>query len=111
MVSQRDIVIITFPFSDGTGEKARPVLVLSNEVYNITSNNFIGLAITSALSNKANTISVFNKELETGILPKQSLIKIDALFSFEQKFIQKRIAVLKKDIFENVRTALLAIIN
>jgi mRNA-degrading endonuclease toxin of MazEF toxin-antitoxin module len=34
MINQRDIVLICFPFSNGQRSKLRPVLVISNDIYN-----------------------------------------------------------------------------
>ncbi len=33
-LSQRDIILIPFPFSDLAGSKVRPALVISNNAYN-----------------------------------------------------------------------------
>ena len=44
---QRDIVLIKFPFSDLTGHKVRPVLVLSNDIYNQQSLDLLVCGITS----------------------------------------------------------------
>lgn len=44
---QRDIVLITFPFSDLTGQKVRPVLILSNDTYNHQSLDLLVCGITA----------------------------------------------------------------
>jgi 16S rRNA A1518/A1519 N6-dimethyltransferase RsmA/KsgA/DIM1 with predicted DNA glycosylase/AP lyase activity len=36
-VNQRDIILIKFPFSDLSGAKVRPALVISNQGYNTKS--------------------------------------------------------------------------
>ena len=48
---QRDIVIATFPYSDGTGAKDRPVLIISNDSVNNIFNAYLCLKITSKLKN------------------------------------------------------------
>ena len=45
-VNQRDIVLIKFPFSDLSGAKVRPALVISNQGYNIKSLDTVVLALT-----------------------------------------------------------------
>jgi mRNA interferase MazF len=49
-VKQREIILINFPFSDLTGAKVRPALVISNNPYNRTNLDTVVLAITSNLS-------------------------------------------------------------
>jgi mRNA interferase MazF len=49
-VKQRDIILINFPFSDLTGAKVRPALVISNNEYNQNNLDALVLAITSNLS-------------------------------------------------------------
>lgn len=49
-VKQRDIILINFPFSDLTGTKVRPALVISNNEYNQNKLDALVLAITSNLS-------------------------------------------------------------
>jgi PemK-like, MazF-like toxin of type II toxin-antitoxin system len=44
-VNQRDIVLIKFPFSDLSGAKVRPALVISNQGYNIKSLDTVVLAL------------------------------------------------------------------
>jgi mRNA interferase MazF len=49
-LSQRDIILIPFPFSDLAGTKVRPALVISNNGYNKNSLDAVVVALTSNLS-------------------------------------------------------------
>ncbi len=40
MISQRDVVLLKFPFSDLRSSKVRPALVLSNDDYNSRFEDF-----------------------------------------------------------------------
>ncbi|MDG7043262.1 MAG: type II toxin-antitoxin system PemK/MazF family toxin, partial [Nitrososphaerota archaeon] len=46
MLSQRDIVLLSFPFSDLKSSKVRPAIVMSNDGYNRSSEDFIAVPIT-----------------------------------------------------------------
>ena len=50
MISQRDIVLISFPFSDLKSSKVRPVLVLSHDKYNRKFEDFIAVPLTNIKS-------------------------------------------------------------
>lgn len=63
-VSQRDIILINFPFSDLTGTKVRPALVVSNDRYSSTSLDAVVLAITSNLSPSEYKVFIENRDLE-----------------------------------------------
>ena len=79
-INQRDIVLINFPFSDLSGAKVRPALVLSNDRYNSTSLDAVVLALTSNLSRLDYSVLVTNSDLESGRLPVDSAIWVDKGF-------------------------------
>jgi mRNA interferase MazF len=103
MFEHGEIVLIPVPFSNLTSVKRRPVLVLSNNAYNKSSIDMIVVAITSNLSQKGMQIS--NDDLENGILPKISVIKVDKIYTLEQGIAIKKIGKLKNktliDVFNN----------
>ena len=82
MVSQRDIVLISFPFSDMKKSKVRPVIVMSNDEYNNKFKDFIAIPMTSNLNLREYTIKITNKELESGNLIVESLAKIDKIVKY-----------------------------
>ncbi|MDJ0531865.1 MAG: type II toxin-antitoxin system PemK/MazF family toxin [Xenococcaceae cyanobacterium MO_207.B15] len=49
-VKQRDIILIKFPFSDLSGAKVRPALVISNDKYNSSKLDAVVVAMTSNIS-------------------------------------------------------------
>ena len=51
MYNQKDIVLIPFPYSDLTGSKKRPALVISNEKINKTEDRICCLITTNEYQN------------------------------------------------------------
>ncbi|MDD3264079.1 MAG: type II toxin-antitoxin system PemK/MazF family toxin [Candidatus Nanoarchaeia archaeon] len=110
IISQRDIVLISFPFADLNYEKKRPVIIISNFDYNKRNSDFICCAITSNLRNYQNSIEISNSDLEKGFLKFKSNIKVNKIFTLEQIKIEKWIGRLKinksMNIIENINSIL-----
>lgn len=111
MVSQRDIVLISFPFSDMKKSKVRPVIVMSNDEYNNKFKDFIAIPLTSNLNLREYTIKITNKELESGNLIVESLAKIDKIVSIEKTLARKKIGRVKKDVHKKLKNMFLDIIS
>ena len=111
MVSQRDIVLISFPFSDMKKSKVRPVIVMSNEEYNNKFKDFIAIPMTSNLNLREYTIKITNKELESGNLIVESLAKIDKIVSIEKTLARNKIGRVKKDVHKKLKNMFLDIIS
>ena len=63
-MNQRDLLLVPFPFSDQSGKKVRPVVVVSNDNFNEHSEDLIVLGITSNITNDKYTLLLNNKDLE-----------------------------------------------
>ena len=111
MVKQRDILLVPFPFSDQSGKKVRPVLVLSNETYHRQGEDIIVCAITSNLKQSKYSIIIDERDLESGNLYDKSSIKVDSLLKINKNLVIKTIGTLKKSIFEQVINILNVIFN
>jgi mRNA interferase MazF len=109
--SQRDIVLIPYPFSDLSQAKYRPVIVMSNDAYNRKFKDFIGIPLTSNPNTRDHTIPVSNKEMVSGSLTVASVAKVDKIFSLEQKLIVKTYGQLRQDVFDKIRTELIKLVN
>ncbi|MDA0746486.1 MAG: type II toxin-antitoxin system PemK/MazF family toxin [bacterium] len=100
---QRDIALVPFPFSDLSAQKVRPVLILSNDVYNQQSADVLVCGLTTNLKPGPYSVIIEVTDVEQpDTLKHRSKIKADALASLEQSILVKRIACLKPDIFIRV---------
>jgi mRNA interferase MazF len=92
MYKRGEIVLVPVPFSDLSYAKKRPVLVVSNTVYNFANPDMIIVAITSNLLQ--NGIVIEHCDLTVGVLPKKSIIRFDKIYTLEQNIVVKRFGVL-----------------
>jgi len=106
MTDQRDILLVPFPFSDQSGKKVRPVLVLSNNDYNKSGDDLIVCAITSNLKTNKYSIVIDEDNLEHGRLYQKSLIKADGLLKISKNLIIKNIGTIDKNTFQKVNNIL-----
>jgi mRNA interferase MazF len=110
-VTQRDIVLLRFPFSELRGSKVRPALVISNNPYNSKSEDFIAVAITSNLKIRGYSIFLTNEDLERGNLIVSSKIKPDKIFSANKKLVRMNIGKVKNAIHEKTISSISEIIR
>jgi mRNA interferase MazF len=96
-VKQREIILIHFPFSDLTGAKVRPALVISNNPYNRTNLD------TVVLSPHPYKVLVEMQNLESGSLPLKSAIRVDKPFSVLQTKVLKIQAKITVNKLEEVK--------
>jgi len=99
---QRDILLTRFPFSDLVGSKVRPVLVLSNNVYNRRHSDLLICAITSSPRTHEYAASLTTTDLEQGVLKVESKVRADTITSIEQGLVLKRIGRVGKPKYQQV---------
>lgn len=100
--SQREIVLLPFPYSDLTTVKRRPVLILSNDTYNNKHEDIVVAAITSNIYSDAYSIELDSEDLEYGLMPEKSSIKVGKLFSASKNSIVKKFSLIKREKFDEV---------
>lgn len=105
-IKQRDIILIPFPFSDQSGQKVRPALILSNDKFNQSCEDVVACAITSNLKLSKYSLTISQEDIENGILYEKSSIKAESIFKIKKMLIIKRIAILDKAKFSEVISAL-----
>jgi mRNA interferase MazF len=110
-ISQRDIILVKFPFSDLSVAKVRPALVISNNQYNFKYRDAVVLAITSNLSSFEYKVFIENKDLEAGSLPVKSAVRTDKPFSVLQSKIIKIQGKLGTQKFEEVKAKIARLID
>jgi mRNA-degrading endonuclease toxin of MazEF toxin-antitoxin module len=96
MFSQRDIVPLSFPYSDLTGAEQRPALIVSNDKLNKTHDKICCL-ITS--NQPKDGIEITEK------LPFKSWLKPHRLFTIREKIIKKKLCMVSPQFHDLVLTS------
>lgn len=106
MRRQRDIVLIPVPFTDSTSQKRRPVLVISNDRYNRTMQDIVVMAITSNPAQRDYATPLQGRDMEEGILPRASFVRIDKIYTLSQAIVVKQYGRIKPVAFARVKKRL-----
>jgi mRNA-degrading endonuclease toxin of MazEF toxin-antitoxin module len=80
----------------------RPAIVLSNDSYNRSSEDFIAVPLTSNLKLRDHAFLITNRQLESGNLIVESKVKVDRVFSVSQQLVRMRIGRVKVGIHEKI---------
>ena len=105
-IAQKDVVLLPFPFSDLGGKKFRPALIISNETLNKKSADCLMVPLTTVIKDEPYSIVIDDKDIKTGELANRSRVRVDKIFSVEKRLIVAKIATLKDETFERVKTEL-----
>jgi len=96
MIEQGDLLLVPFPFSDQSGKKVRPVIVISNEKFNENSEDVLVVGVTSSSSRDAYTINLANKDLDGGNLLTPCYVKIENILKIDKELVIKKIGKINK---------------
>ena len=82
-----DVVLIGFPFTDLSGSKQRPALVISSEWYNEKRPDVTLAAISSQIPDRLeNDEYLFSpEEQKSAGLPKKSIVKVGKIVTSSEK--------------------------
>lgn len=91
--NQGEIVIIEYPFSDGTGAKLRPVVVLSNAKANNDEQDLVFAKITT--NQRGDDYSLTLSDSDTlRPLPRNSEIRANKIYTLDASLIQRKVTSL-----------------
>jgi len=83
------------------------VVIVSNDHYNAEYADVVVAAISSTIrSDDQYSVMISDHDLEYGILPEQSCVKVHKLFTIDKNRIIKKFSLLKRDKFTQVFEAL-----
>jgi mRNA interferase MazF len=91
-----DVVLVPFPFTDQSGTKKRPAVVVSSASYNNARRDLILAAVTSQVSRATQVGDVEVSEWEGAGLLKPSVIK-PILTTIEQRLVIRTLGRLRAD--------------
>ena len=102
-----DIVVLPFPYSDLSASKKRPAMVLAD----LKGDDIILCQITSQFVKDDYAIALDNSDFVKGSLNQPSNIRPNRLFTAEKSIIDRKIGMVKPDVFEKVVGKLFEIIR
>lgn len=105
-----DIVLVPFPFTDQTGTKRRPAVVISTERYNTERPDLIIMAVTSQTRPAGTLGEVQVKDWKGAGLIKPSVVK-PVITTIEQPLVIRRLGRLKENDQAVLRQTLAAILG
>jgi mRNA interferase MazF len=102
-----DVVVIPFPFSDLTGAKRRPALVIAN----LKGNDLILCQITSKNVKDEYAIVIRDEDFKEGSLKRESNVRPNKIFTAEASIILYKVGTIKKEKIEEVISAIIKILK
>ena len=102
MILQRDLLLVPFPFSDQSGRKVRPIIVISNNNFNENSEDILIVGVTSNISKDRYTVKLENNDLTEGKLITDCAIKVENILRLDKSLIVKKIGKIKDEKFKEV---------
>ena len=91
-----DIVLIIFPFTDLSGNKLRPALVIAE-----TPTDVISLFITAQLKWREVTDVILIPDNNNGI-KKQSLLRISKIATLDKRLVKGRLGSVSKSVQQDI---------
>ena len=93
-IQKADIVSVDFPFTDGSGVKRRPALVLSGEAIN-KSGDVLLMQITSKSGSEELSFALLPHHLSKP-LPLSSFLRLHKIFSLDRTLVVKKLSSLNE---------------
>lgn len=98
---RRDIVLVPFPFSDQTGSKRRPALIISSDKFDAQSDDMVALAMTSFSNGEPYEVEIKAEDWKDGLYS-ESYVKCWAICAIDQSLMIKRIGRLAAAKYDEV---------
>ncbi len=103
MYEQKEIVLLPFPYSDLTGSKLRPAIVISNENLNRTEDRLCCLITTQI---RKGDLIIENKDFVSGKLPHKSAARPYRIFTIDKRIIKKILCKVSDKFFDKLLEAI-----
>lgn len=110
-IKKNDLLLLNYPFSNGTSNKVRPVIVVSNNNYNKRGQDIVVVPLTSNLNKRDFSFVLLQEDLAKGNLLKKSLVKIDRIFSVKKSLVRMKIGIVKEKIHDIIIEDLFKLFN
>jgi mRNA interferase MazF len=93
-----EIVVIPFPFSDLSGSKRRPALVLAD----LSGDDILLCQITSQSTKDINSVTLRLTDFDSGFLPHDSFIRPTRIFTADKSLILRKAGLANQRVTNEV---------
>lgn len=105
-INQRDVVLVKYPFTDLNKGKIRPVIVISNDEFNLNSRDIVGVPLTTNMKEVPYSLKIVQKDFEDGKLLYESVVRVGKILAIDKSIVQMRIGKINKEIFGKIKKEL-----
>ena len=102
-----DVVVVPFPFTDLSSTRKRPALVLSN----LEGDDLVICEITSTIRKDSYVVSLENKDLESGKLKTNSIIRPNRILTINRNIINYKFGKIKDSKLQEVLARVKIVFN
>jgi mRNA interferase MazF len=103
MSEQGDILLIPVPFTDLSSRKQRPVIVVSNDVYNHRTGDIVVVAMTSNPARVDYSFTLTSSDLEHGELNRPGTVRVDKIYTLSQSIILRTFGRVDSKVLDRIR--------
>ena len=102
-----DVIVVPFPFSDLSGEKKRPAMVVTE----LDGDDIILCQITSQQISDRYSIQLGDQDFDEGTLKKSSNLRPNRIFTADKQIILYKVGRLKKQKIDQIIQKIIEIIK
>jgi mRNA interferase MazF len=102
-----DVVVLPFPFSDLSGSKRRPALVLAD----LPGDDIILCQITSQHTKDSYAVPLENSDFASGSLPSSSYIRPTRIFTADKKIIVRKAGTVKNNLVSDALKKIISLLE
>jgi mRNA interferase MazF len=102
-----DIVVVPFPYSDLTASKRRPALVVAS----LDGDDVILCQITGQVKHDSYSVSLGEKDFQSGSLRQDSYIRPNRIFTAESKIVLYKAGIISVQKSDEVINKLISILK
>jgi mRNA-degrading endonuclease toxin of MazEF toxin-antitoxin module len=108
---QGEIVLVPVPFTDLTSHRRRPVVVVSNDAYQISTADFVAVAMTSTQKDEPYSFEITSADLVEGSLNRPGRVRADKIYTLAQSLVVARFGRVSPPVLNRIRQELTRLIS
>jgi mRNA interferase MazF len=104
--SQGEIVLIAVPYSDLSSKRRRPVIVVSNDLYNTAMADMVVVAMTTSPGQSPYSFEITSADLISGSLNRPGRVRVDKIYTLLQASVEKTFGKVNDATMDRIRQIL-----